>query len=96
MYLLLFKYLVAWEGHQSAITQLYFEEESRLLISGGKDKSIKFWKLPERWTNEDIEKFEENEIKNYSDSLAMIKLQRVITRKEEDDSDDDLNGWDIR
>jgi hypothetical protein len=42
---------------------MYYDEDTRLLITGGKDRSIKFWKLPERWTSEEVEKFEETEIK---------------------------------
>jgi hypothetical protein len=42
---------------------MYFEEETRLLVTASKDRGIKYWKLPERWTSEEIEKFEENEIK---------------------------------
>ena len=57
---------------------------------------MKFWKLPERWTNEEIEKFEENEIKIMKDSMAMLKLQKTLTNQEEDSSDDDLNGWDYK
>jgi hypothetical protein len=64
------------------------------MITGGKDKSLKIWKIPERWANEDVEKFERTETRNINDSMAMLKLQRVMTKKDEDDSDDDLNGWD--
>jgi hypothetical protein len=42
---------------------MFYEEDSRILITGSKDRSIKFWKLPERWTSEEVENFEENEIK---------------------------------
>ena len=46
--------------------------------------------------NEEIVKFEENEIKNMKDSVAMLKLQRNLTKEEYDSSDDDLNGWDYK
>ncbi len=55
----------AFEAHSRAITQMYYDEEARLLITASKDKAIKFWKLPERWTSEEVEKFEETEIKVY-------------------------------
>jgi hypothetical protein len=42
---------------------MYFEEDSSILVTSAKDRIIKYWKLPERWTSEEIEKFEENEIK---------------------------------
>lgn len=93
----------AFEAHKGAVTQLYFEEDNRLLMTGGKDRSLKvnvkwqqIWKLPERWINEEVEKFEESEIKNMKDSMAMIKLQRSMNKHDDDSSDDDLNGWDFR
>ena len=89
-------FLVAFEAHKGAVTQLYFEEENRMLITAGKDRAIRFWKLPERWTNEEIEKFEENEIKIMKDSMAMLKLQKTLTNQDEDSSDEDLNGWDYK
>ena len=49
--------------------------------------------MPERWTNVEIEKFEENEIKIMKDSLAMLKIQKTLNQ-DEDSSDDDINGWD--
>lgn len=89
---------------------MYYEEESRILITASKDKTVKvnlqgskiilikqIWKLPERWISEDVQKFEETEIKIQKDTAAMLKIQRQLTKKEEDeDSEDDLNGWDFR
>ena len=99
----------AFDPHKSAITQMYYEEDSRILITASKDKSVKvklrilriktiqIWKLPERWISEDVQKFEESEIKIQKDTAAMLKIQRQLTKKEEDeDSEDDLNGWDFR
>jgi hypothetical protein len=34
-------YIDAFEAHKGAITQLYYEEDSRLLITGGKDKALR-------------------------------------------------------
>lgn len=91
---------------------MYYEEESRILITASKDKTVKvnilitltfiflnqqIWKLPERWISEDVQKFEETEIKIQKDTAAMLKIQRQQSKKEEDeDSEDDLNGWDFR
>lgn len=72
-----------------------FDEETRILLSCAKDKSIKTWRLPEKWMDEDLEKFEQIEIKNQKDSNAMLKLQKQFTKKGEDSDDDDLNGWDV-
>jgi WD40 repeat protein len=55
--------LDAWEAHSKAVTQMHFDDDTRVLVTGGKDRAIKYWKLPERWTSEEIENFEEREIK---------------------------------
>jgi hypothetical protein len=53
-------YIDAFEAHKGAITQLYYEEDSRLLITGGKDKALRVfifnlvletsWKM-DKWRN---------------------------------------------
>ena len=76
-----------------------YEEDRRLLWTGGKDNTIIIWQLPEKWNNEEIEKFEQNEIKHLNDTLALKKMQKTLAKREEglesDSSDDDLNGWDL-
>ena len=77
---------------------MLYEEDRRLLWTGGKDRSIVIWQLPEKWSNEEIEKFEENEIKHINDNIALKRLQKALLRRDDDDSDssdDDLNGWDL-
>ena len=50
-------------------------------------------KLPDKLVNnEEIEKYEENEIKNISDMNAMIALQKYDENYNSDE--DSLNGWD--
>ena len=89
--------IYSWEAHEGAITQIEFIAEDKVIISGGKDKFIRSWRLPEKWINEDVEKFEQNEIKNMSDTLAMLKLQKSLAKPEDYNSDEDsLNGWDYR
>jgi hypothetical protein len=56
---------------------MFYDEESRLLITGGKDRTIKFWRLPERWTSEEVERFEETEIKVGDDLSRFIKIQQL-------------------
>ena len=48
--------------------------------------------------NDEIRQFEQNEIKNINDNLAMLKMQKTLTKMGEgdDSSDDSLCGWDIR
>ena len=92
------KSIYAWKAHEGAITQMNYDSAHKILISGGKDKKIIFWKLPEKWVNEDIERFEKDEIKNLNDTMAMLRLQKALEKKDDDsDSDDNsLDGWDIR
>ena len=77
---------------------MFYDGAHRVLITASKDKKIIFWKLPEKWINEDIEKFEKDEIKNLNDTMAMLKFQKELEKNEEgsDSDDDSLDGWDIR
>ena len=92
------KSIYAWKAHEGAITQMNYDSAHKILITGGKDKKIIFWKLPEKWVNEDIERFEKDEIKNLNDTMAMLRLQKALEKKDDDSSSDDdsLDGWDIR
>ena len=89
-----------WEAHpKSPITQMMFDEENLLLWTGAKDKAFRVWQLPEKFTSDAMDKFESTEVKNISESLAIMKLQGLLKREMEDDSDssvDDLNGWDYK
>lgn len=97
IYLYVIISLDAWKAHSSAITQIYYSETNRVLFTGGKDKKIKFWKLPGKWINEEIEKFEKTEIKFLNDKLAAQRIQKSLMKANDDDSSDDsLNGWDIK
>jgi len=90
--------LHVFEAHKGAITQMYWDEDTKILISVGKDKSLRYWKFPHKWRNEEIDKFEENEIKIQKDTIGMLKIQNFNKSKDIDfdESDDDLNGWDFR
>ena len=68
-----------------------------------KDKKVMFWKFPQDWINEDLKKFEQDEIRNINDTLALLKIQKSLSKHnnnnnddDSDSSDDSLNGWDIR
>ena len=89
------KSIFSWNAHEGPITQMVFMPQIRLIISSGKDKYFRTWRLPEKWQNEDFLKFEQAEIKNISDTMAMIKLQKNLSKPEDYNSDEDsLNGWD--
>ena len=75
-----------------------YDPQKRILLSMSKDKRIIFWKLPDTWINEALAKFESEEIQNINDKVARLKMQKTLSKKDEEDdsSDDSLNGWDIR
>ena len=72
------------------------EEPNKLLLVSCLDNSVYFVKLPLKWVeNEDIEKYEQVEIKARSDLDAMMKIQDFLAKDEDYNSDEDsLNGWD--
>ena len=76
----------------------FFEKEmnSNLLMVCYDDCNMNLVKIPDKWVEkEDLEKFEENEIKASSDLNAMIYLQKNMEKDENYNSDEDsLNGWD--
>jgi len=89
------KSIFSWNAHEGPITQIVFLPQIKLIISSGKDKYFRTWRLPEKWQNDDVVKFEQTEIKNISDTMAMLKLQKSLSKPEEYNSDEDsLNGWD--
>jgi len=93
----------ATEGN-SAVTKLLYDKDKRLLLTGGKDNIVKFWKLPDNWMNDDVQKFENEELKKINNEIARrrIKAQQEIEDGIENDFDsdlsqeDDLNGWNYR
>ena len=98
--------IFSWGAHNNgfAVTKLYYDQAQRILISGAKDKTIKFWKLPDNWINSDVLKFENEELKKINNEIARrrIKAQQEIEDGIENDFDsdlsqeDDLNGWNYR
>jgi WD40 repeat protein len=71
-------------------------ENNKLLFVSCLDNSIYFIKLPLKWlNNDDVEQYELIEIKNRSDLDAMMKIQDLLDKNEDYNSDEDsLNGWD--
>ena len=72
------------------------EEKNKLLFVSCLDNSVYFIKLPLKWlNNDDVEKYELIEIKSRSDLDAMMKIQELLEKNEDYNSDEDsLNGWD--
>ena len=72
--------IYAWQAHAGAITQMEYDAEKNTLFTVSKDKKMTFWKLPDSWINEEISKFEQNEIKNINDTIAMLRWEKVMTQ----------------
>ena len=72
------------------------EGKNKLLYASCMDNCIYFIKLPISWLNNDeVEQYEKIEIKSRSDLEAMMKLQELLDKNEDYNSDEDsLNGWD--
>jgi len=72
------------------------EGKNKLLYVSCMDNCIYFIKLPISWlNNDDVEKYEKIEIKSRSDLEAMMKIQQILDKDEDYNSDEDsLNGWD--
>ena len=87
------KPIYLWEAHKGAITQMRFEEEKNILWTGGKDKTIRVWKLPEKWVTDEVLHFDKNVISNITAKIAEAKMDIINKNNNEDSDDDDLNGW---
>ena len=89
-----------WTAHEkSAVMQMWWDEEGRMLWTGGKDRKMKLWRIPEKWDSKAVEEFESKEIKNINETIATKRMKDNLRRYEEgdesDSSGDDLCGWDF-
>ena len=75
---------------------MFYDSGKKLLITGGKDKKIIFWNLPENWENEEFKRFEKEEIKNLNDTISMLNLQKALEKNSDSDDTDSLDGWDLK
>ena len=95
------KPIYLWVAHpKSVITQIWYQPGQRYLWTAGKDGNLRVWLLPQKWANEEVESFEENEVNNLTAKMMEQKFEKKRYRKrggeEEDSDDDDLNGWNYR
>ena len=78
------KPIYLWEAHpKSAITQMWFDSQNHLLWTGGKDCSIRVWRLPEKWVSEEVVIFEKNEVSNVTAKIAATKLEKAAEKEEQ-------------
>ena len=74
------KPIYLWEAHpKSAITQMWLQTEFNLLWTGGKDKQINIWQLPEKWVSNEAENYEEIEVKNITAKMVESKFLRIAS-----------------
>lgn len=94
------KPIYLWEAHpKSAITKMWLQQEENLLWTGGKDKTLNIWQLPEKWISNEAQNFEEKQVKDITAKIAeskIIKKYRKNQNGEIDSDDDDLNGWNFK
>ena len=84
------------------INCLFYSEKERLVISGGRDKSVKIWKIPQFWFDEKIEKYETEELVKINNELKKkrIQMEKIIEGNNDvnyesdfSDNEEELNGW---
>ena len=69
------KPIYLWHAHDGAITQIQYQNEERLLWTGGKDLRIKLWKLPEKWISEEVDNFDKEEKYAITAKMSEEKLE---------------------
>ena len=76
--------------------------DKKLIISGGVDKSIKIWKIPQFLFDEKIEKYEKEELVKINNELRKkrIQMEKIIEGNNEvnyesdiSENEEELNGW---
>lgn len=84
------------------INCLFYSDKERLVISGGRDKSVKIWKIPQFWFDEKIEKYETEELVKINNELKKkrIQMEKIIEGNNDvnyesdfSDNEEELNGW---
>ena len=95
--------IFSWVAHEKmSINCLFYLENKRLLITGGRDKSVKFWKLPEFWSDKNLEKYEKEDLFKINNELKKkrIQMEKIIEGNNEvnyesdiSENEEELNGW---
>ena len=65
------------EAHDNGndVTKLFYDKNNWILMSGAKDKSIKFWKLPGNRINSDVLRFENEELKKINNEIGRRRIK---------------------
>ena len=75
-----------------SIKKILYDEESNIIISGGKDKKISVFLIPEIFYNKEIEQFEINEEIKYNEVINNFNNKLEYDFNYEND----LNGWNLK
>ena len=76
-----------FEPHDGfSANHIFFNKDKNILVSGGNDKCLKIWKIPEKWWN--FENFNK-ETKNFNNKENGDELDICS-------DEDELNGWNIK
>jgi WD40 repeat protein len=82
-----------FDAHTSAVTQMVWDSKLKVLITSSKDKTLKIWKLPDKWTLL-AGKTEEKPVKPIEPTATSSSTKSAEVKKKNDsDSDSDLEGW---
>jgi WD40 repeat protein len=80
-------------AHADHVTKLQWFESKSLLVTGGKDKKIKFFQLPSEWKDKRLEDELISEAKIHKETEAMLVSQAKMKKAQDDSDEDDLAGW---
>jgi WD40 repeat protein len=80
-------------AHTEAITKMQWYESKGMLVTGGKDKRIRFYQLPSEWKDKRLEDELFADAKIRHDTETMLKSQAVRQKAQHDSDEDDLSGW---
>jgi len=83
----------ALKAHGDGICKLQWMENSNTLITGGKDKKIRFYQLPDEWRDKRLEAELLKESKIQKQNEGIQKFKENQQKKAEDSDEDDLAGW---
>lgn len=65
-----------------------------MLVSSSKEKSLKFWRLPNEWRDKRLEQEHMSQVEKEEREQNILKSQQSMQRKYNDsEEEDDLAGW---
>jgi WD40 repeat protein len=83
----------AMKAHTEGICKLQWIENQNVLMTAGKDKKLRFYKLPDEWRDKKMEAEVMKSSKANKQKENLKKFQEYQQKKAEDSDEDDLAGW---